>query len=356
MARPIWSGVLTLGLVTVPVTLHTATEDHTTRFHQLQRGTSDRIRNRRVNERTGKEVASGDIVKGFDAGDGGYVVVEPEELDQIAPGKSQTVDVRGFVDLAAVAPVFFARTYYLAPKGEEYAKVYGLLCRALADAGKAGVATFVMRGREYLTALRAQDDVLVLHTMRWADEIRDPHKELPPLPRSAEPRAQELAAAQQLIDALSIDWRPQDYRDTYEERVRALVDAKRKGEEVVAEAGPPTATNVVDLMDALQQSVDRARGRGGDTGDRGEEEGEGRRPGRRRAPTGRARSGTRPNKPATGRKANGGGKRKSRGRAEVVSGLSRDELYRRAADLGIPGRSKMNRAQLADAVAHGRAS
>jgi DNA end-binding protein Ku len=257
MARAIWSGVLTFGLVTVPVQLFAAAQDHTVHFHQLQRGTSDRVRNQRVNERTGKEVDFADIVKGYEVGGGDYVVVEPEELDEIAPGKSQTIDVSGFVDLDQVEPVYFARTYYLAPKGEEYTKVYELLRAALEKENKAGVATFVMGAKQYLVALRAQHDVLVLHTLHWADEVRDPHEELPAVPKRATGKGKELETARQLIDALSIDWHPDDYHDTYEERVQELVTAKAKGQEIISAEAPPEATNVIDLMDALQRSVDR---------------------------------------------------------------------------------------------------
>ncbi|MFF4825090.1 Ku protein [Streptomyces sp. NPDC001312] len=182
MARAIWTGVITFGLVTVPVGLYTSTEDHTVHFHQLQRGTSDRIRNRRVNERTGDEVDTGDIVKGYEIDDGEYVVVEPDELDDIAPGRSRTIDISDFVDLDDIEPVYFDRTYYIAPSGKEYTKVYELLRAALAEANKAGIATFVMRNRQYLTALRAEGEVLVLQTLHWADEVRDPGQELPELP------------------------------------------------------------------------------------------------------------------------------------------------------------------------------
>ena len=160
MARAMWTGVITFGLVSVPVGLYAATEEHAVRFHQLQRGTSDRIRNRRVNERTGEEVAGDDIVKGFEVGDGEYVVVEPDELDEIAPGRSRTIEISDFVELEEIESVYFDRTYYVAPRGGEYLKVYELLRAALAASGKVGIATLVMRGRQYLTALRTGGDHL----------------------------------------------------------------------------------------------------------------------------------------------------------------------------------------------------
>ncbi len=262
MARAIWTGVISFGLVSVPVGLFTATEDHTVHFHQLQRGTADRIRNRRVNERTGDEVSPKDIVKGYEVAEGEYVVVEPDELDAIAPGRSQTVDITDFVDLAEIEPVYFDRTYYVAPRGKEYEKVYELLRAALADTGRAGIATVVMRGKQYLTALRAEDRLLVLQTLHWADEVRDPVAELPGLPERRAGKGRELTMAVQLIEAMSGPWEPGRYHDTYQEKVRELVTAKAAGQEVAAAEEAPRATDVIDLMAVLENSLDQARGTG----------------------------------------------------------------------------------------------
>ncbi|WP_326769023.1 non-homologous end joining protein Ku [Streptomyces sp. NBC_01591] len=147
--------------ISVPVSLYTAVGDHTVHFHQLQRGSADRVRNRRVHEGTGKEVPAEEIVKGFEVAEGEFVLVEPDELDEIAPGHSQTIGISDFVDLRDIEPVYFDRTYYVAPHGKEYTKVYKLLRAALAEAGKVGIATFVMRGKQYLTALRAEGPVPV---------------------------------------------------------------------------------------------------------------------------------------------------------------------------------------------------
>jgi DNA end-binding protein Ku len=313
MARPVWSGVMTFGLVTVPVQLFAAVEDHTVHFHQLERATGDRVRNRRVNERTGKGVEYQDIVKGYDVGDGEYVVVEPEELDGIAPGRSQVIEVSGFVDVEEVGPAYFSRTYYLAPGSEEYGQVCGLLRTALAESGKAGVATFVMHASEYLVALRAQDEVLALHTLHWPDEVRDPRRELPRLPGREQLKAEELQSARQLIDAMSIDWRPGDYEDTYEKKVHRLVEAKRDGAEVVGAEEVPGVTDVVDLEDALQRSV--------------------------------ARAGAGPRS----RRVRGGGRSRGGGE-ERLSELSKRDLFERATEHDIQGRSRMNRQQLVRAL------
>jgi DNA end-binding protein Ku len=363
MARPVWTGVLTFGLVTVPVGLYTATEDHTVHFHQLQRDTSDRIRNKRVNERTGRQVSPDDIVKGYDLGEGDYVVVEPDELDEIAPGRSKVIDMAGFVDLRAVEPVYFDRTYYVGPRGEEYVKVYELLRAALQDADKAGIATMTMRNKEYLTALRAQPTVLIMHTMHWADEVRDPADVLDLVPdRRTRLPSQELRTARQLIDALTIDWRPEDYHDTYEERVRELVEAKRRGEEVVGEAGPPEATNVIDLMAALERSVERARSRktGGEGAQRPEKakgaEKAAEEPEKRTRKTktkGTEKAGGRGGKGSgkTGRKAAGkAGGRARNGAGDDLGTLSKAQLYQRAGEAEIAGRSRMNRDQLIEAL------
>ncbi|SEE21830.1 DNA end-binding protein Ku [Streptomyces misionensis] len=347
MARAIWTGVITFGLVTVPVGLYTAVQDHTVHFHQLQRGTSDRIRNRRVNERTGDEVGPDDIVKGFEVGEGEYIVVEPEELDEIAPGRSQTIDITDFVALEQIEPVYFDRSYYIAPRGKEYTKVYELLRAALAEGNRVGIATFVMRNKQYLTALRAEDDVLVLQTLHWADEVRDPGEELPELPSGRAARGKELQMARQLIDALSGDWDPGRYHDTYQEKVRELVEAKAEGKEITAAEAPPEATNVIDLMKALEGSLDAVRsGRGsGETAGR-----KGKSAPRKTSHAPAAGTPARkapPKKTGTAsRRSRGGGS----GGKDGLRQLSKAELYRRASDQGVPGRSRMSREELLDAL------
>lgn len=353
MARAIWTGVITFGLVTVPVGLYTATEDHAVHFHQLQRGTSDRVRNKRVNERTGDEVNSSDIVKGYELDEGQYVVVEPDELDEIAPGRSQTIDITDFVDLDRIEPVYFDRTYYIAPRGKEYAKVYQLLRAALAEANKAGIATFVMRNKQYLTALRAEDKVLVLQTLHWADEIRDPGQELPELSSGRAERGKQLDMALQLVDALSSDWEPSRYRDTYQEKVRELVRAKAEGQQIAAAQEPPEATNVIDLMKVLEGSLQAARsGRGGKepAGEREEKAA----PRKAAARSSASTSAKTPARKAPPKKA-GAARARDRGAGgkRELQKLSKGELYQRATEQEVPGRSKMSREELVDALARG---
>ncbi|MET7362096.1 Ku protein [Streptomyces sp. NPDC005562] len=340
MARPVWSGTVTFGLVSLPVQMFTATDSHTIRFHQLQRGTSDRVRNKRVNERTGEEVPYDEIVKAYDAGDE-YVLVEPDELDDIAPGRSKSVEITGFVDLADVEPIFFDKTYYLGPKGKEYTKIYALLEKALSEADRAGIATFVMRNHQYLVALRAEDGLLTLHTLHWADEIRDPRKEIDDLPKQTKVTDRELKMARQLVDTLHIEWNPEEFHDTYQEQVAALIEAKRTGESVEKAEPPAESTNVVDLMDALQASVDRAKKPSG---------------GGKKASSDGVTPPTHISDAAAKRRARGGG---SKGRKKSAQGRSLDtltkaELYERATEAGVPGRSGMNRDELVDALRDGR--
>jgi DNA end-binding protein Ku len=202
-----------------------------------------------------------------------------------------------------------------------------------------------MRGKEYLTAVRAQESVLVLHTIHYADEIRDRRQEFD-LPRREKISPGELGTAEKLIEALSVEWKPEDYHDTYEDRVRELVASKLEGREVVAEAGPPEATNVVDLMEALKRSVERARageGRGGarTTATKGK---------RAKDTVARATKGAKGRKGAERARSAGGSPREGAGRKQDLAALSKKDLYARATDLGIAGRSSMSRDELLQAL------
>ncbi|MFI5712863.1 Ku protein [Kribbella sp. NPDC051620] len=260
MARAIWSGYISFGLVSVPVGLYSATSEHELDFHQFQRGTSDRIRYKRVNERTGREVDYDKIVKGHDVGGGEYVIVESDELADIAPGRSRSLEISRFVDLDEIDPIHFQKSYYLAPSDAENASSYGLLRDALAKTNRAGIASFVMRSKEYLAAIRADGKVLVLETMFFADEIRDPLKEVGDLPAKSS-AGKQLSMAVDLIEAMSGSWRAGDYKDSYTDRVKKLVADKRKGKEIVFNEEEPEATTTTDLVTALRASVEAARAR-----------------------------------------------------------------------------------------------
>ena len=257
MPRSVWKGALSFGLVNVPVGLYSATQDKTIHFNQFEEGTSDRIRYKKVNERTGAEVPAGRIVKGFDLGGGEYVLLSDDELESAEPKKSHLIEITDFVDLDRIDPVFYRSTYYLAPEGEAADKAYALLREVMRKANKVAIGTVVMRNKEYTVAIRPDDEVLKLETMYFADEIRSPSTELPHLPSADEITDREVQMAGLLLESMQSDWEPARYHDTHREKVEALIESKRQGHEIVTgvEAAPPS-TKVVDLMDVLSASIE----------------------------------------------------------------------------------------------------
>lgn len=312
MARPVWRGSITFGLVSIPVALYSAVDDHTVHFHQLQRGTNDRIRYRRVNERTGDDVGFDDIVKGREVGDGEYVVVEPDELADIAPGRSRSIEIESFVALDEIDPVHFRTTYWLGPSGEGSVNLYRLLAAAMARTNRVGIAQFVMRNKQYLTAVRADRGVLALDTLYFADEIRDPADVLDVDLGKRPGKGKQLDMAVALIEAMEAPWRPQDYRDTYTERVEKLVADKKAGKKPEPAPEPAEPTEVSSLMDVLQRSVAQAKGKG-----------------------------------ASGKATKSG---KGSGRKPDLDEASKTDLVKLARKLGIAGRSTMTAAELRKAI------
>jgi DNA end-binding protein Ku len=264
--RTIWKGALSFGLVNIPVGLYPATQDKSIHFNQFEEGTSDRIRYKKVNERTGKEVPNDRIARGFDLGGGEYVILTDEELESAEPKKSRQIEISDFVEQAEIDPVYFRASYYLAPEGAGSDKAYALLRRAMADAGRIGIATMVMRNKEYLVAVRPEDDALALHTMYFSDEVRSPGKELPELPENGEVSDRELSMAQLLIESMESDWDPDRFHDTHREKVQALIDEKAGGQEIVIQSAPEEPAKVVDLMEALNASIKAAAKPGAKSG------------------------------------------------------------------------------------------
>ncbi len=248
MAKAIWTGSLSFGLVNVPVGLYSATEDRSIHFNQFRSGTSERIRNKRVSEQTGEEVAYADIVKGYDLGGGEYVILTPEELASVAPGPSRTIEVTDFVELADIDPIYFDKPYFLAPHGKTGDRAYELLRRVMAQTNKVAVGTFVMRDKQYLVAIRPEQAALVLETLLFADEVRDPVKEIEILPVEATFEEREIEMANLLIDSMTTAWQPERYADSYRERVEELIDQKRQGAVVVSEGPRAEPAPVVDLL------------------------------------------------------------------------------------------------------------
>jgi DNA end-binding protein Ku len=255
--RTIWKGALSFGLVNIPVGLYPATSDKTVHFNQFEEGTSDRIRYKRINERTGDEVPNDRIVRGFDLGGGEYVILTDEELESAEPKKSRQIEISDFVDIGDIDPVYYRSSYYLAPEGDGADKAYALLRQAQEQAGKVAIATLVMRNKEYLVAIRPEGDALALHTMYFSDEVRSPGKELPGLPEDGDVTDRELSMAQLLIESMESDWDPKRFHDTHREKVEELIEEKRQGHEIVIQEGPEPA-KVVDLMEALNASIKAA--------------------------------------------------------------------------------------------------
>jgi len=324
MPRALWSGVLAFGLVNVPVGLFSATSEKSVRFHQLNKATGNRVRYRKVDDATGEEVPSGEIVSGYDTGDDEYVMVEREELASVAPGRSELMEISDFVDLADIDPTFYRQTYYLAPRGKGADRAYALLRKAMAETGKAGVATMVMRDREHLVVLRPAGKALIVESLYFADEIRDPADVVGELPGDDSFAHRELKIAQQLIDSLAVEWEPDRYHDTYRARVQELIESKREGRKVVAAKKAPR-TNVIDLMAALEESIAARGGRG--------------------AKADKAGKSKKTDKAAPDAEA-----AKQNGAAEYAE-MSKAELLKLAAQADIKGRSAMSKDELAAAVA-----
>jgi DNA end-binding protein Ku len=258
MARPIWTGSLSFGLVNVPVGLYSAIEQKDIRFHQFQQGTKRRVHNQRVAEGTKKEVPYEKVVKGYEVGKDKWVMVEPEDLAAVEPGPSRTIEIEDFVALEEIDPVYYEKPYYLAPRGDQGGeRSYQLLRAAMERSDRVGIARFVMRGKQYLAAVRPRGDVLVLETLYFHDEVRDPAKVIPDLPGKGRTNQRELDIALQLIESLTTEWKPERYDDTYRERVLDMIKRKGKGEEIAAPERDRERGEVVDLMEALRESLDR---------------------------------------------------------------------------------------------------
>ena len=319
MARSTWSGFLNFGLVSIPVGLYSATTDQTVHFNQLHKGTSNRVRYKKVDEATGEELDTDEIVNGYAVGDGEYVIVTREELKQAAPGKSETIEITDFVDLGEIDAKFFRQTYYLGPRGKGADHAYALLRQAMRESNKVGIATLVLRDKEHLVAVRPGDDVLMLETMYFLDEIRDPREQIDDLPELERANPRELAVAKQLIESLSAKWSPDQYRNTYRERIGELIEKKREGHAIVFEAERPKS-NVIDLMAALEASVERTSAE------------------------------RKPAEAPSARPKQAASKSAAKHEQQAFEGMSKADLLARAAELDVQGRTKMTKLELVKAL------
>jgi DNA end-binding protein Ku len=268
VARAIWSGSISFGLLNVPVRLYSAVSKQTVRFRELREGDGSRVKHKRVAESDGKEVPYEKIVKGYEYAPDQYVVLSRDELSELEPQRSRAIEIQDFVDLDEIDPIYFEQPYYLGPdKGAE--RAYALLVQAMTDARKVAIARFVLRNKEHLAAIRPMGNVLTLTTMRFHDEVSSPQDldgEVFEEAKPKKPEKRELEMATQLIESLTSDFDPDKYRDEYREELLDLLERKAEGKEVVsAPSEEPKPTKAPDLMAALEESLAAVKGEEADT-------------------------------------------------------------------------------------------
>src|SRR6476646_1918521 len=253
MPRSIWGGAISFGLVNVPVKLMSAVSPKDVRFHQLEASSKARVKQKRVSAETGDEVPYENIIKGYEVAPDQYVAVTPEELESLDPKKTKSIDIEDFVNLDQIDPLYFDKPYYLVPDTGG-AKPYALLVQAMKESGMVAIARMVLRTKEYLVALRAVGDAIVLETLYYNDEVVDPD-ELEGIPHDVDVSDRELKIARQLIESLATEFEPEQYRDEYRERVLELIEKKAEGQEIVLQPQTEEPAQVVDLMAALEASL-----------------------------------------------------------------------------------------------------
>jgi DNA end-binding protein Ku len=268
MARSIWSGVITFGLVSIPVKLYPATQDKDVAFNQLHRPDNGRIKYRKFCSVDDEEVDAEDIVRAYEVSKGQYVEITDADLEQLPLPAKHTIELGAFVQSSEIDPIYYDKSYYLEPE-ETGVKPYALLLKVLEHKGVVGVASIAIRNKESLCALRPTDSTLLLETLHYPDEIRERESSLP----SVSVSDRELAVAGTLVDALEERFDPSKYHDHYREALLELIASKTEGREVVVPEGAPAAEPVTDLMAALRASIEAARGRKGEGADEAKEPG-----------------------------------------------------------------------------------
>ncbi|MGN6557085.1 MAG: Ku protein [Solirubrobacterales bacterium] len=263
MARAIWSGTISFGLLNVPVRMYSAVARRSIALREIRESDSARIKHRRVAEGTDEEVPYENIVKAYELTPGQYVPLGKDEMAALAPEKTRAIEVQDFVDIEEIDPMYFDSPYYLGP-AEGAEKAYSLLAAAMESSGKAAISRFVFRNKEHLAALRSSDGVLTLTTMRFHDEVVPP-SELDDAIPDKQPKVakREQQMAEQLIASLSTEFKPTQYKDEYREQLLALIEQKAEGKEIVApEEEAPKATKAPDLMAALEESIAAVKAKG----------------------------------------------------------------------------------------------
>jgi DNA end-binding protein Ku len=260
MARAIWKGSISFGLVNIPIALYPATRREELSFRLLRKGDLSPVNYKRVAQKDGKEVPWDQIVKGYEYEKGKYVVLKDEDFQRVDLEATQTVDIQDFVDQEEIDPMFFYKPYYLEPqKGGD--KGYALLRDALEESNKVGIAKVVIKTRQYLAGVKPEDGVLVLELMHFADELVETDKLR--VPKKTEPSKKELNMAKALIDGMSSKWDPSKYRDDYREALMEVIEEKVEAGGKEIEEKPkkaPKPTKVIDLVSVLQKSLEQTRG------------------------------------------------------------------------------------------------
>jgi DNA end-binding protein Ku len=258
MPRPVWSGTISFGLVAIPMKLYNAVNRKSVSFNQLDERTMSRIRYRKVSDETGEEVPDENIVKGYEVSKGRYVIVDPDELEPFIPAATRSVELEEFVDLGDIDPVYFDNSYYVAPDGSP--KPYVLLARAMEEAGKVAIGRFVMRNKQYTAAIRAADGHLMMSTLAYGDEVVSPQSidELNGL-EDVDLSDREVKMAEALVQSLTDEFQPDKYHDDYREQVLDLIAKKAAGEDFEVPEPTTEKPKIVDLMAALEASVEAAK-------------------------------------------------------------------------------------------------
>jgi DNA end-binding protein Ku len=258
MARAIWKGSITFGLVNIPIALYPATRREDLKFRLLRKSDLSLVNYKRVAEKDGKEVPWDQIVKGYEYEKGKYVVLKEEDFQRVDLEATQTVDIQDFVDQEQIDPMFFYKPYYLEPqKGGD--KAYALLRDALKDTNKVGIAKVVIKTRQYLAGVKPEDGALVLELMHFADELADPDKLH--VPKKTDVGKREMNMARSLIDSMSSKWEPEKYKDDYRKALMEVIEEKVEAGGKEIEEKPkkaPKPTKVIDLVSVLQKSLEQS--------------------------------------------------------------------------------------------------
>jgi DNA end-binding protein Ku len=261
MARAIWKGSISFGLVNIPIALYPATRREELKFRLLRQSDLSPVNYKRVAEKDGREVSWDQIVKGYEYEKGKYVVLKDEDFERVDLEATQTVDIQDFVDQEEIDPMFFYKPYYLEPqKGGD--KAYALLRDALKDSGKVGIAKVVIKTRQYLAGVKPEDGALVLELMHFADELADPGKLH--VPKKTEVGKREMNMAKSLIESMSSKWNPEKYKDDYREALMEVIEEKVEAGGKEIEEKPkkaPKPTKIIDLVSVLQKSLEQTGGK-----------------------------------------------------------------------------------------------